>query len=180
MTAIIVCPLAKIAELAVRHGAREMVSLIAEKQDFHRPAVISAERHLKLAMNDIAFAGTGNLIAPSEAHVERLIDFMAGWDRQYPLVVHCWMGVSRSPAAALIAALAINPQEDDFELTARLRKVAPHATPNTRLVEIGDRILRREGRLIAAVKGIGRGADTDGTVSFILPLNPSSNTARTD
>ncbi|MDP9839167.1 putative protein tyrosine phosphatase [Neorhizobium huautlense] len=177
MTAIIVGPLAKIAELAVRHGAREMVSLIAEKQDFHRPAVISADRHLKLAMNDIAFAGTGKLIAPSEAHVEQLIDFMAGWDRQYPLVVHCWMGVSRSPAAALIAALAVNPQEDEFELAARLRKVAPHATPNTRLVEIGDRILHREGRLIAAVKGIGRGADTDGKVSFVLPLNPSQNTA---
>ncbi|MGF9562471.1 tyrosine phosphatase family protein [Neorhizobium sp. JUb45] len=177
MTAIIVCPLAKIAELAVRHKAREMVSLIAEKQDFHRPAVISADRHLKLAMNDIAFAGTGNLIAPNEAHVERLIAFMAGWDRQFPLVVHCWMGVSRSPAAALIAALAIHPEEDDFALAARLRQVAPHATPNTRLVEIGDRLLKRDGRLIAAVKGIGRGADTDGTVSFVLPLNPSLSTA---
>lgn len=171
MTAIVVCPLAKIAELAVRHKAREMVSLIAEKQDFHRPAVISAERHLKLAMNDIAFAGTGNLIAPSEAHAERLISYMSEWDRQFPLVVHCWMGVSRSPAAALIAALAVSPEEDDFVLAARLRKVAPHATPNTRLVEIGDRLLKRDGRLVAAVKGIGRGADTDGTASFVLPLN---------
>ncbi|MGE7369993.1 tyrosine phosphatase family protein [Neorhizobium sp. NPDC001467] len=171
MTAIIVCPLARIAELAVRHGAREMVSLIAEKQDFHRPAVIAADRHLKLAMNDIAFAGTGNLIAPNEAHVERLIAYMAGWDRNFPLVVHCWMGVSRSPAAALIAALATTPREDDFDLVARLRTVAPHATPNSRLIEIGDRILKREGRLVAAVKAIGRGADTDGTVSFILPLN---------
>ena len=177
MTAIIVCPLAKIAELAVRHGAREMVSLIAEKQDFHRPAVISAERHLKLAMNDIAFAGTGNLIAPSEAHVERLIAFATGWDRDFPMVVHCWMGVSRSPAAALIATLAVSPETDEFELAARLRKVAPHATPNTRLVEIGDRLLRREGRLVAAVKGIGRGADTDGTVSFLLPLAPSPDTS---
>jgi predicted protein tyrosine phosphatase len=179
MSAIIVCPLAKIAELSVRHKAREMVSLIAEKQDFHRPAVIAADRHLKLAMNDITFAGTGNLIAPNEAHVERLITFMADWDRAFPLVVHCWMGVSRSPAAALIAALAVSPQEDEFDLTARLRTVAPHATPNTRLVEIGDRLLNREGRLVAAVKAIGRGADTDGTVSFILPLNLSGKTAQT-
>jgi len=172
MTAIIVCPLAKIAELAVRHKAREMVSLIAEKQDFHRPAVISAERHLKLAMNDIAFAGTGNLIAPSEAHVERLIAFSAGWDRNFPLVVHCWMGVSRSPAAALITALAVNPDQDDFEIATRLRRVAPHATPNTRLIEIGDRLLNRGGHLVAAIKKIGRGADTDGTASFVFPLHP--------
>jgi predicted protein tyrosine phosphatase len=173
MTAIIVCPLISIAETAVRHKAREMVSLIAESQDFHRPGVISADRHLKLAMNDIGFAGTGGLIAPSEAHVESLIGFVRDWDQSAPIVIHCWMGVSRSPAAAVIAALSLNPEEDDFALAARLRSVAPHATPNTRLIEIGDRLLGRNGRLIAAIKGIGRGAETDGRASFILPLKIS-------
>lgn len=170
MSYIVVCPLASIAETAVRHGAKEMVSLIAEKQDFHRPGVIRAERHLKLAMNDIGFAGTGGLIAPSEAHVAQLIEFVRDWDRSAPLIVHCWMGVSRSPAAAVIAILALNPEEDDLELARRLRKVAPHATPNTRLIEIGDRMLQREGRLIAAIKSIGRGAETDGSASFSIDL----------
>lgn len=170
MSYIVVCPLASIAETAVRHGAKEMVSLIAEKQDFHRPGVIRAERHLKLAMNDIGFAGTGGLIAPSEAHVAQLIDFVRDWDQSAPLVVHCWMGVSRSPAAAVIAILALHPEEDDFALARRLRKVAPHATPNTRLIEIGDRMLKREGRLIAAVKSIGRGAETDGRALFKIEI----------
>jgi predicted protein tyrosine phosphatase len=173
MTAIVVCPLGSIAETAVRHKAREMVSLIAEGQDFHRPGVIAADRHLKLAMNDIGFAGTGDLIAPSEAHVESLIAFVRDWDQSAPIIIHCWMGVSRSPAAAVIAALSLHPEEDDFALAARLRSVAPHATPNTRLIEIGDRLLGRNGRLIAAIKGIGRGADTDGRASFILPLKIS-------
>lgn len=172
MSQIIVCPLASIAELAVRHGARDMVSLMAEKQDFHRPGVIAADRHLKLAMNDIAFAGTGDLIAPSEAHVERLIAFTREWDQSTPIVIHCWMGVSRSPAAALITVLALNPQEDEFALAGRLRAVAPHATPNSRLIEIGDRLLQRQGRLAAAVKNIGRGAETDGRAFFQLPLKP--------
>ncbi|WP_105433059.1 tyrosine phosphatase family protein [Neorhizobium sp. T6_25] len=174
MTAIVVCPLSSIAETAVRHKAREMVSLIAEGQDFHRPGVIAADRHLKLAMNDIGFAGTGGLIAPSEAHVESLIGFVRDWDQSTPIVIHCWMGVSRSPAAAVIAALSLNPEEDDFALAARLRSVAPHATPNTRLIEIGDRLLGRNGRLVAAIKGIGRGAETDGRASFILPLKISA------
>jgi predicted protein tyrosine phosphatase len=168
VSTIVVCPLASIAETAVRHGAKEMVSLIAEKQDFHRPGVIRAERHLKLAMNDIGFAGTGGLIAPSEAHVAQLIEFVHGWDQSAPLVVHCWMGVSRSPAAAVIAILALHPEEDDAGLAQRLRKVAPHATPNTRLIEIGDRMLQRDGRLIAAMKAIGRGAETDGRASFSI------------
>jgi len=173
MSSIIVCPLPSIAEMAVRHGAREMVSLIAEKQDFHRPGVIAAHRHLKLAMNDIGFAGTGDLVAPSEQHVERLIGFVREWDQSAPIIIHCWMGVSRSPAAAVIAALSLHPEEDDFELAARLRKFAPHATPNTRLIEIGDTMLGRGGRLIKAIKGIGRGAETDGRASFTLPLRIS-------
>ncbi|MNL52075.1 hypothetical protein D3C87_1752190 [compost metagenome] len=78
------------------------------------------------------------------------------------------MGVSRSPAAAVIAILALHPEEDDAGLAQRLRKVAPHATPNTRLIEIGDRMLQRDGRLIAAMKAIGRGAETDGRASFSI------------
>jgi predicted protein tyrosine phosphatase len=170
MTAIVVGPLASIAELAVRHRVTEMVSLIAEGQDFHRPGVIRAERHLKLAMNDITFAGTGNLVAPSEQHVADLIAFAKDWDSASPLLIHCWMGVSRSPAAALITALAVDPGQDEFALANRLRQVAPHATPNTRLIEIGDRTLGRDGRLVAAIKSIGRGAETDGRASFVLPL----------
>ena len=173
MTGIIVCPLPSIAEMAVRHGARDMVSLIAEKQDFHRPGVIAADRHLKLAMNDIGFAGTGDLIAPSEQHVERLIGFVREWDQAAPIIIHCWMGVSRSPAAAAIAVLSLHPEEDDFELATRLRKAAPHATPNTRLIEIGDTMLGRGGRLVKAIKGIGRGAETNGRASFTLPLKIS-------
>ena len=120
MGTIVVAPLGKIAELAVRHRCREMLSLVAPKQGFHRPAVISAERHLILGVNDIAFAGTGNLVAPGEEHVAAIVGFALGWDRQAPLLVHCMMGVSRSPAAALIAALAVAPDQDDHELAQRL------------------------------------------------------------
>lgn len=170
MTTIVVSPLARIAEMAVRHHAREMISLMAKEHAFHRPAVIKAERHLLLNMNDISFAGTGDLIAPQEAHVRAIIDFAAEWDRAAPLLIHCWMGVSRSPAAALIAALAVLPEEDDLALVRRLRSASPYATPNARLIAIGDDMLGRKGRLVAAVKEIGRGADADGNAPFILPL----------
>lgn len=170
MTAIVVSPLGRIAEMAVRHKSREMVSLLAEKQDFHRPAVILAERHLTLAMNDISFAGTGNLIAPQDSHIQNLIDFAKGWDQSAPLLVHCWMGVSRSPAAAVLVSLALYPEQNEQDLAKRLRQASPYATPNSRIIEIGDRLLNREGRLVAAFKAIGRGADTDGNVPFVLPL----------
>jgi len=147
-----------------------MITLMAENQDFHRPAVISAERHLKIGVNDITFAGTGNLIAPQERHVQEVIDFARSWDQNAPLLIHCWMGVSRSPAAALIASLAVAPDDDEQALALRLRTASPYATPNSRLIEIGDSLLGRGGRLVAAVKAIGRGAEADGNAPFVLPL----------
>ena len=75
MGTIVVAPLSKIAELAVRHRCREMLSLVAPRQDFHRPAVIDAARHLVVGVNDITFAGTGNLVAPGETHVAAMIAF---------------------------------------------------------------------------------------------------------
>lgn len=175
MTAIVVSPLVRMAEMAVKHRAREMVSLLAKGQQFHRPAVIDKARHLILGMNDISFAGTPDLVAPQESHVEQIIDFAHHWDQSAPVLIHCWMGISRSPAAALITVLALHPDQDDMLLAKRLRQASRYVTPNARLVEIGDHMLGRGGRLVAAVRGIGRGADTDGNVPFVLPLRPAED-----
>ncbi|MBB3657369.1 putative protein tyrosine phosphatase [Rhizobium sp. BK650] len=175
MTVIVVSPLARIAEMAVRHKAREMISLMAKEQAFHRPGVIQADRHLLLNMNDIAFKGTGDLVAPDENHVRAIIDFAAGWQQETPLLVHCWMGVSRSPAAALIAALSLAPEQEDLALARRLRTASPYATPNARIIEIGDALLGRRGRLVDAIKAIGRGAEADGNAPFVLSIRDNTN-----
>ncbi|MDF1607749.1 tyrosine phosphatase family protein [Hoeflea sp. YIM 152468] len=159
MSYIVVCRLNQIAETAAFHGAREMVSLLAQNQSFDRPGVIDENRHLKLALNDIAESRPG-LTAPGEAHVERLINFARTWDQRAPLVVHCWLGISRSPAAAAITALTVEPDQDDMALAERLRAASPFVTPNARLIEIGDCMLNRGGNLVRAIKAIGRGADT--------------------
>ena len=168
MPRIIVSPLKTIGEMAVRHQVREMITLIAEKHDFHRPGIIDPARHLSITVNDIAFAGKEGLIAPQGSHVAEIIAFAKSWDQSAPLLIHCWMGVSRSPAAALIAALATNPDLGDAELSQALRRASPQASPNVRLVEIGDTALGRAGRLVAAVKAIGRGADYQGNAPFVL------------
>jgi len=172
MSQIIVSPLSRIAEMAVRHRCREMVSLLAKDQSFHRPAVIDATRHLSLGVNDISFGGNDGLVAPQESHVMQIIGFARQWDWSAPLLVHCWMGISRSPAAAVIAALAVEPDQDEAELARRLRAASAYVTPNIRLIEIGDHLLSRNGRLVAAIKAIGRGADADGNVPFVFSPLP--------
>ncbi|MGN6549383.1 MAG: tyrosine phosphatase family protein [Pararhizobium sp.] len=171
MSYIVVSPLSRIVEAAVAHGAREMVSLLGENHAFHRPGIIDPRRHLFLDMNDIAVETQG-LVVPQEHHVGRLIAFVRAWDRRAPLVVHCWMGISRSPAAALIAALALDPQQDDEKLARRLRDASPFSTPNARLIEIADRVLERDGRLVRGVRAIGRGADAYEGRPFCVTISP--------
>lgn len=171
MSYLVVCRLNQIAETAVLHRAREMVSLLAENQDFHRPGVIDPARHLQLGLNDISEIQDG-LTAPGEAHVARLIEFAKSWDQGAPLVIHCWLGISRSPAAAAITALTIEPDQDEAELARRLRAASPTATPNARLIEIGDAMLGRGGRLVDAIRAIGRGAEAYEGSRFCLSIRP--------
>lgn len=171
MSYLVVCRLNQIAESAVRHGAREMISLLAENQAFHRPGVIDANRHLTLGLNDIAEAREG-LTAPGEIHVERIIRFAGGWDRRAPLLIHCWLGISRSPAAAAIVALTLEPDQDEMMLAERLRAASPFVTPNARLIDIADTMLDRGGRLRRAMHAIGRGADAYEGGMFAMTLRP--------
>lgn len=171
MSYLVICRLDQIAETAVQHGIREMVSLVAENQQFHRPGVINPSRHLNLGVNDIATPQDG-LVLPGEVHVDRIIRFAQSWDRRAPLLIHCWLGISRSPAAALITALTVEPDQDEMMLAERLRIASPFVTPNARLVEIGDSLLGRGGRLVRAVRAIGRGADAFEGDVFRLDVQP--------
>jgi predicted protein tyrosine phosphatase len=85
-------------------------------------------------------------------------------------VIHCYAGISRSTAALYIAACALQPERDEGALASDLRRASPSATPNRLLVEIADGLLGREGRMIAAIAGIGRGAEAYEGTPFHLAL----------
>lgn len=169
MSYIVVCPLENIADVAEQHQCKKMISLMSPGHEFDRPVQISQGQHLHVGMNDINFE-TDGLVPPDEAHVARVIDFAQSWDQKHPLLIHCWFGVSRSPAAAILSSLAIKPEQDDFELANRLREASPSATPNRRIIEIGDKLLNRNGKLSQAVNSIGRGREASQGKPFIFPL----------
>ena len=169
MSYLVVSSLADLPKTVAEHGALHLVTLINADTPVTRPDTIHAERHLFLGMNDIA-APMDGMTLPGEDHLDQLIAFGHAWDRHQPLAVHCWAGISRSTAAAYILALAINPALDEDALARELRRRAPSATPNSRLIELADRRLERQGRMIAAIRGIGRGADAFSGTPFTLPL----------
>jgi predicted protein tyrosine phosphatase len=151
-----VCSLARLHETVAATGARHVVTLLKDTDRVQRPGGIISENHLILGMDDI----TGPLegyIAPADEHVTRLLDFVRGWDRAAPLVIHCYAGISRSTAGAYVAACALNPHRDEATIARTLRRASPTATPNFRIVALADRALGRGGRMTTAIEEIGRG-----------------------
>jgi predicted protein tyrosine phosphatase len=164
-----VCSLAQLEKTVEDTGARHIVSLIGDEARLHRPAGVAAENHLWLRFHDISSPLDG-CIMPGEQHVAELLDFVREWDRQAPLVVHCYMGISRSTASAFATVCALNPQRDEASIAQALRRASPTATPNVRIVALADRILGRDGRMIAAIETIGRGVLTAEAAPFRLDL----------
>jgi predicted protein tyrosine phosphatase len=152
-----VCSLARLHETVEQTGALHVVSLIGDEAAIERPRAIVAENHLWLRLHDIS-APLDGYVMPDEQHITDLLSFVRRWDRRAPLVVHCYAGISRSTASAFASVCALNPHRDEASIARALRLASPTATPNIRIVSLADRMLGREGRMVAAIETIGRGA----------------------
>jgi predicted protein tyrosine phosphatase len=151
-----VCPLARLHETVEETGASHVVTLLRDVDLVVRPKRIDPENHLIVSVDDITFPTEG-YTHPCEEHLEELLEFIREWDRQAPLVMHCYAGISRSTAAAYSAACALNPHRDETEIARALRRASPTAYPNALIVSHADRLLGRDGRMVTAIETIGRG-----------------------
>jgi predicted protein tyrosine phosphatase len=172
MPTLHVCPLSRLHDTVTETRAKHVVSLMGVGAEVPRLTGIAAERHLFIGVSDIVEPLEGHVLAGAE-HMEQLLAFVRAWDRESPLVLHCWAGISRSTAGAYIAACALAPERDEGSIAFALRKASPSATPNARFVALADDILSRQGRMIDAVRSIGRGADAMEGTPFMLQLSGS-------
>ncbi|HEY7229199.1 MAG TPA: protein-tyrosine phosphatase family protein, partial [Pseudolabrys sp.] len=145
-----VCPLSRLNTTVDETGARHIVTLLRLVDRVQRPNHIEPENHLVLAVDDITIPMDGYTM-PGNDHVQRLIKFVTAWDRKTPMVMHCFAGISRSTAAAYVAACALNPGRDEMQIAWDIRRSSRTAQPNSRIVSIADRLLQRNGRMIRAV-----------------------------
>jgi len=164
-----VCSLARLSDTVQETRARHLVSLIGDEARIERPNGIAPENHLWLRLHDISSPLDG-YIMPDQTHIADLITFIQGWDRHAPLVIHCYMGISRSTASAFVGVCALNPHRDELAIAQTLRQASPTATPNSRIVALADRMLGRNGRMVAAIEAIGRGSLADEAAPFRLEV----------
>ena len=148
-----VCSLAALPEIVRQTGASHVLTVMANVDQVQRPASILEANHLRVAMDDIVEPMEG-YTPPSEAHVEQVLNFVRGWDRAAPMVIHCYAGVSRSTASAFAAACMLNPHRDEVEIARKIRAASPIASPNRLIVSHADKALGRNGRMIRALEQI--------------------------
>ena len=151
---IIVCGLAEVPALIAQRRPSHLVTLLDPASMIETPDGVTADRHLKLGVNDIADPMEG-LILPDESVVLRLLAFSRDWDETQPMLVHCWAGVSRSTASAFVLACERSPEAPEAGIAMTMRRAAAHASPNRRIVALADDILGRRGRMVDAVAAMG-------------------------
>jgi predicted protein tyrosine phosphatase len=106
-----------------------------------------AHRRQLLRFDDLIFEVPG-LEAPQDHHVEAILDFGRALEQSdvAHLLIHCHAGVSRSTAAAALLMAQHNPGRETDAFLALL-DIRHQAWPNTRMVEIADRLMQRRGAL---------------------------------
>lgn len=149
-------------------GASHLLSLVVPDDSPATPPGVRPEHHLFIGCHDIVEPFPGAVL-PNAGHVRRIMDFAAAWDGSAPMLVHCFAGVSRSTAAALIVA-CMHERGREHELARRLRAAAPHAQPNRRIIAFGDAALGCGGALISAVESMGSGVWRERAPLTRLPL----------
>src|SRR5437588_5102277 len=154
-----VCSLAALPETVKATGASHILTVMANVNQVQRPASVLEANHLKVSMDDITEQMDG-FVAPTATHIEQVLNFVRGWNRSAPLVVHCYAGISRSTASAFAAACALNPHRDEIAIARHIRAASPIAQPNRLIVSLADKALGREGRMLRALEAMGPSAMT--------------------
>jgi predicted protein tyrosine phosphatase len=164
-----VCSLAALPSTVKATGASHVLTVMANVAQVQRPESVLAANHLKVQMDDITEQLEG-FVAPTETHIDQVLNFVRGWDRQAPLVIHCYAGISRSTASAFAAVCALNPHRDENAIARQIRSASAIASPNRLIVSLADKALGRDGRMLRALDEMGPGSMTTEGRPFHIDL----------
>lgn len=114
-------------------------------------ATLATENLLRLRFHDV-IEPMPTISAPDNGHIAAILQFgtaMKAHDAPR-LLIHCHAGISRSTATAII--LLAHHGATAEAAVERVVAVRPIAWPNLRMIEIGDRMLKLDQRLVRAVR----------------------------
>lgn len=171
---IIVCSLKDLESVCDSVKPSHVISVIDPGYAPETP--IGVKYHLKLEFDDIIDVDTKNQIfrlntkeipqlPPNSSHSESVIEFTKNWNKEKPIVIHCWCGVSRSMATATY--LMCKEQTSNIDKSIRyIRSIAPHANPNKVLIKLFESSLDLDNQITRAFANYPHTKAYDCSVNF--------------
>ena len=146
--------LAEYSDVRVSHVLSILDPAAPEPAAFER---YGEHARLELRFHDIIEERVPGYESPQPHHIDALLAFgreigAGGSRRDLHILVHCHMGISRSTAASALLLTQAEPEWPADRVVAEVARIRPKAWPNLRMIEIGDRMLGRDGELVRAVR----------------------------
>jgi len=136
-----------------------MISILDNANELETSPPVSPCNHLKLDCRDFPEwqrkVVRGAHVPSVAKAITKLLRFGDEWDGRGRVLIHCEMGLSRSPAAALILACQ-KRQNDMTAMALALRARSPFISPNRMIIDVADDLMRCQGRLKAAREKMGK------------------------
>jgi predicted protein tyrosine phosphatase len=120
---------------------------------------------LRLEFDD-TYLNANGWIAPSDGHIQKLIDFAQVWDGQTTMLLSCRAASARSPSAGLIALAAIGR----LDLVLPLLQARSYHRPNTKMLELADSLMSPSPRLLETVRKTPPSDRTDAVTPVEISL----------
>lgn len=140
-------------QLAAAHAAKMQATKALSILDPDQACPEFQVEHLLLRFHDVSHGVGGPrwIEPPLGGHVAKIIAFAQSLAPHDRVLVHCAMGISRSPAAVLIIVAALTGSAD--AAIEELRRLIPSLIfePNQRMIRLADRQLRMKGALEAVL-----------------------------
>ncbi len=126
--------------------ADRVISLLDPGDEFPVFPGLRSQDHLKIEVHDIERRYRGYR-HPSHEHMAQVLNF--GRESAGRLLVHCFVGRSRS-TASILAILADRRPSKIPEFVAQMAEKAVHAQPNSLMIALTDDLLGLNGELVSA------------------------------
>jgi len=142
VAAISICALHEVEDALGLIEGTHLLSMLDHGTPMPASAHLPEEHHLRMFFRDTD--DTRDPGAPTIEHMREILAWANGVPHEARLVVHCYMGISRSTAVTLgLLARSMPPDE----AAGRLLEIRPQATPNRLIVSHWDEILGLDGAL---------------------------------
>lgn len=147
-----VCSLDEVASIVNERHSGLLSIVDPDIAGVFRPAAIPVDRHLVLRFHDL-IEPDDTIVAPQERDIADILQFgdRLREEGSQGALIHCHMGVSRS-TAALAILLARSDPERLARVFPQVVERRPQAWPNSRMIDMADRLLGLKGRLMRQLR----------------------------